>query len=301
MLRTQLKVDEITAYHQSVLKDEVLELLLTNERGSYVDCTIGGGGHARGILEHIKGRLIGIDSDQEALNYSRRSLRDYFPRLTLLQLRFGQLNRLPKMVKERKFQGFFFDLGLSWHQINSSQRGFSYLVDGPLDMRMDQRGGLTAEEVVNEYSRAKLALLLREYGEEPRATKIAQRIDQKRRRGRITSTRQLAHIIAPIFPPYGRIKGLSRSFQAIRIEVNDELNQLREGLKKAWKILEVGGRICVISYHSLEDRMVKETFKGLPGGKILTKKVVRTSPEETRANPRARGAKLRAVEKARAE
>jgi len=294
-------VDEITTYHQSVLKDEVLELLLTNERGSYVDCTIGGGGHARGILENIKGRLIGIDSDQEALNYSRRSLRDYFPRLTLLQLRFGQLDRLPKMVKERKFQGFLFDLGLSWHQINSSQRGFSYLVDGPLDMRMDQRGGLTAEEVVNEYSRAKLALLLREYGEEPRATRIAQRIDQQRRRGRITSTRQLARIIAPIFPPYGRIKGLSRSFQAIRIEVNDELNQLREGLKKAWKILEVGGRICVISYHSLEDRMVKEIFKGLPSGKILTKKVVRPSLEETRANPRARGAKLRAVEKARAE
>jgi len=294
-------VDEITTYHQSVLKDEVLELLLTNERGSYVDCTIGGGGHARGILENIKGRLIGIDSDQEALNYSRRSLRDYFPRLTLLQLRFGQLDRLPKMVKERKFQGFLFDLGLSWHQINSSQRGFSYLVDGPLDMRMDQRGGLTAEEVVNEYSRAKLALLLREYGEEPRATRIAQRIDQQRRRGRITSTRQLARIIAPIFPPYGRIKGLSRSFQAIRIEVNDELNQLREGLKKAWKILEVGGRICVISYHSLEDRMVKELFKGLPSGKILTKKVVRPSLEETRANPRARGAKLRAVEKARAE
>jgi len=301
LLRTQLKVDEITTYHQSVLKDAVLELLLTNERGSYVDCTIGGGDHARGTLEHIKGRLIGIDSDQEALNYSRRSLRDYFPRLTLLQLRFGQLDRLPKMVKERKFQGFLFDLGLSWHQINSSQRGFSYLVDGPLDMRMDQRGGLTAEEVVNEYSRAKLALLLREYGEEPRATRIAQRIDQQRRRGRITSTRQLARIIAPIFPPYGRIKGLSRSFQAIRIEVNDELNQLREGLKKAWKILEVGGRICVISYHSLEDRMVKEIFKGLPSGKILTKKVVRPSLEETRANPRARGAKLRAVEKARAE
>jgi len=301
LLRTRLKVDEITTYHQSVLKDAVLELLLTNERGSYVDCTIGGGDHARGTLEHIKGRLIGIDSDQEALNYSRRSLRDYFPRLTLLQLRFGQLDRLPKMVKERKFQGFLFDLGLSWHQINSSQRGFSYLVDGPLDMRMDQRGGLTAEEVVNEYSRAKLALLLREYGEEPRATRIAQRIDQQRRRGRITSTRQLALIIAPIFPPYGRIKGLSRSFQAIRIEVNDELNQLREGLKKAWKILEVGGRICVISYHSLEDRMVKEIFKGLPSGKILTKKVVRPSLEETRANPRARGAKLRAVEKARAE
>ncbi len=294
-------MDEITTFHHPVLKDEVLDLLITDERGTYVDCTLGGGGHARGILEHIKGRLIGIDSDQEALNYSQKSLRDYSPSLTLLQLRFGQLDRLPKMVKERKFQGFLFDLGLSWHQINSPQRGFSYLADGPLDMRMDQRGGVTAEEVVNEYPRAKLALLLKEYGEEPRAKRIVKRIDQQRRRGRITSTRQLVRIIAPIFPPSRRIKGLSRSFQAIRIEVNDELNQLRESLKKAWKILEVGGRICVISYHSLEDRIVKETFKGLPGGKILTKKVVRPSLEEVKANPRARGAKLRAVEKVGAE
>ncbi len=290
-------MDETATYHQPVLQDEVLDLLLTDKRGTYVDCTIGGGGHARGILKQTKGRLIGIDADQEALNYSHQALRGYSSRLTLLQLRFGQLERLPQMVKEVSFQGFLFDLGLSWHQINSPHRGFSYLIDGPLDMRIDQTAGVTAEEVINEYSQEKLALLLREYGEEPRAKRIARRIDQERRRKRISSTRQLASIIAPIFPPPHRIKGLSRSFQAIRIEVNDELNQLRNGLKKAWKILKVEGRICAISYHSLEDRMVKETFKGLPQGKILTRKVIRPSPEEIKANPRARGAKLRGIEK----
>jgi len=275
----------------------VLDLLLTDRDGTYVDCTIGGGGHARGILRQTKGRVIGVDADQEALNYSRQALREYFPRLTLLQLRFGQIERLPQMVKEAGFQGFLFDLGLSWHQINSPHRGFSYLIDGPLDMRMDQRGGVTAAEVINEYPQERLALLLREYGEEPRAKGIARRIDQERRRRRISSTRQLASIIAPIFPPSGRIKGLSRSFQAIRIEVNDELNQLKDGLKNAWQILKVGGRICAISYHSLEDRTVKQTFKELPQGRILTRKVIRPSPEEIKANPRARGAKLRAVEK----
>jgi len=201
------------------------------------------------------------------------------------------------MVKEAGFQGFLFDLGLSWHQINSPHRGFSYLIDGPLDMRMNQRGGVTAAEVINEYPQERLALLFREYGEEPRAKRIARRIDQERRRRRISSTRQLASIIAPIFPPSGRIKGLSRSFQAIRIEVNDELNQLKDGLKNAWQILKVGGRICAISYHSLEDRTVKQTFKELPQGRILTRKVIRPSPEEIKANPRARGAKLRAVER----
>lgn len=301
MLRTQLKMDEITTYHQPVLKDEVLKLLLTNERGTYVDCTIGGGGHARGILEHTKGRLIGIDSDQEALAHTRNSLSDYSQRLTLLQMRFGQLEKLPKIVKVRKFQGFLFDLGPSSHQFDSPQRGFSYLANGPLDMRMDQRGGLTAEEVINEYPRTKLALLIKEYGEEPKAKRIAKTIGYQRRRRRITSTLQLARIIAALFAPLHRIKGLSRSFQAIRIEVNDELRQLRKGLKKGWEILEVGGRICVISYHSLEDRIVKETFKGLPGGNVLTKKVIRPSLEEIKANPRARGAKLRALEKVSAK
>ncbi len=290
-------MNETTTYHQPVLKDEVLVLLLTDERGTYVDCTIGSGGHARGILEHTKGRLIGIDADQEALNYSRKSLRDYSPRLTLLQLRFGELDRLPQMVEGKFFQGFLFDLGLSWHQLDTPQRGFSYLTDGPLDMRMNQRNGVTAEQIINEYPRAKLTLLLKEYGEEPRAKRIAKGIDQVRRRVRITSTLQLARIISPLFPPYGRMRGLSRSFQAVRIEVNGELKQLEMGFKKAWKILEVGGRICVISYHSLEDRIVKQTFKGLLGAEILTKKIVKPSLEEVKVNPRARGAKLRAVEK----
>ncbi len=284
-------------FHRPVLLEKVLEFLITDLEGTYIDCTIGGGGHAKGILENTKGRLIGIDRDEGALVYSQRALGDYSSRLTLLRLSFGQLEELPGRVEEKKFQGFLFDLGISWYQIETPQRGFSYLVDGPLDMRMDREEGLTAEEVVNEYPQARLALLLTRYGEEPRAKRIARRIAQVRKRGRITSTLQLASIISPLFPSYARMRGLSRSFQAIRIEVNDELEQLKRGLRGAWGLLSVGGRICVISYHSLEDRIVKETFRALPGGKVLTKKVVRPSPEEVRGNPRARGAKLRAVEK----
>jgi len=296
-------VDEITTYHQPVLKGEVLELLLTEERGSYVDCTIGGGGHARGILEHTKGRLIGIDSDQEALNYSRKSLSDYFPRLTLLQLRFGQLDRLPKMVKERKFQGFLFDLGLSWHQINSSQRGFSYLVDGPLDMRMDLREEITAAYLVNELSALELKKIFLNFGQERWADRIARFITEERRKNTITSTTDLVQVMARAIPAgvrrKSRIHFATRVFLALRIAINKELEHLAISLDQAFELLASQGRICVISYHSLEDRIVKQKFKetGEENLKILTKKIIRPSGREIEKNPRARSAKLRVAEK----
>jgi 16S rRNA (cytosine1402-N4)-methyltransferase len=301
--------------HTPVMVEEVVEALVTDPRGLYVDATVGAGGHALSLLSALdeSGRLIAIDRDQQAIEASRITLAPFLSRTHLLQDVFW---RIASILRERdvgRVHGCLFDLGVSSMQIDAAERGFSYRQDGPLDMRMDQSGGRTAADVVNGFSERDLVRILREYGEERRAPAIARRICSERRRGRIERTLQLRGIIASTV--FGRHveKTMARTFQAIRIEVNDELRHLRSALADATEALRVGGRIAVISYHSLEDRIVKQTFRAyvrrctcppdLPVcvcGRTPVLRLLKDrspSPGEIRRNPRARSARLRIAEK----
>ena len=300
--------------HRPVLLQEVTQLLVTREDGIYLDCTLGLGGHAETILERLKppGRLIGIDRDAQALESAKQRLSRY-PDTTLWQLNFSQIGRLKELAGAEKFTGILFDLGIGSWQISQAERGFSYLINGPLDMRMDQSQKLSAYRVVNHYSQEELARIFKEYGEERLGKRIAREIKQAKQR--IETTGQLGKIIEEIISAKNRVKTLSRIFQAIRMEVNQEIEELKAGLSLAVQATEPKGRIGIISYHSLEDRLVKQTFQKLArkcicppgspvctcGGKaqwrIITKKPVRPSPAEIKANPSARSAKFRVIEK----
>ncbi len=282
-----------------------------------MDGTIGGGGHAESIVQRIspQGTLIGFDRDSEALQEAERRLRVYGDRIVLVHDNFTSIrNRLSDM-KILFVDGVLLDLGVSSYQIDSVQRGFSFQADGRLDMRMDRSQKLDASVVVNTYDEDRLATILKEYGEEKNARKISGRIVEMRRARPIDSTRDLARIIEKVSGGRFLTKTLARVFQAIRIEVNDEIASLRHGLRAALEVLKPGGRLVVLSYHSLEDRLVKQTFQAesrtiIPSGsklvpdtivepriKILTKKTVTASERERALNPRSRSAKLRAVER----
>ena len=300
--------------HRPVLLNEVIQLIVTNPKGVYLDCTIGLGGHSQAILSRLEpaGRLIGIDRDQQALEFAGKRLRS-FKNVALFKLSFGQLGELRNLSRIERFTGILFDLGLGYWQISQKERGFSYLLDGPLDMRMDQSQSLSAYDVVNSYSQEQLAKVLKEYGEEKMAKKIAKNIRQAGQK--MKSTRQLAEIVEETVSPQDRIKTLSRVFQAIRMEVNQEIEELKTGLALALQAVEPKGRIGVISYHSLEDRLVKQTFQQLtrkcicpPGSPVcvcggksewrgVTKKPVLASPSEIQINPSARSAKFRVLER----
>ena len=301
-------------FHKPVLLQEVTQLLVTREDGVYLDCTLGLGGHAEGILKRVKppGRLIGIDRDAQALESAKPRLSPY-PNTILLQLNFSQIGRLKELAGAEKFTGILFDLGIGSWQISQAERGFSYLIDGPLDMRMDQSQKFSAYQVVNHYSQEELARIFKEYGEERLGKRIAREIKQAKEK--METTGQLVEIIEKTISPKNRVKTLSRIFQAIRLEVNQEIEELKAGLSLAVQAAESKGRIGIISYQSLEDRLVKQTFQelarkcicppGAPvctcGGKakwrIITKKPVRPSPAEIKANPSARSAKFRVIEK----
>lgn len=287
---------------------------MTREDGIYLDCTLGLGGHAEGILKRVKspGRLIGIDRDTQALESAKQKL-SHYPNTTLLRLNFSQIDRLKEIAGAEKFTGILFDLGIGSWQISQAERGFSYLQDGPLDMRMDQSQKLSAYQVANHYSQEELTRIFKEYGEERLGKRIAREIKQAK--PKIVTTAQLAKIIEKAISPKYRVKTLSRIFQAIRLEVNQEIGELKAGLSLAVQATEPKGRVGVISYHSLEDRLVKQTFQelarkcicppGAPvctcGGKarwrIITKKPVRPSSAEIKVNPSARSAKFRVIEK----
>jgi 16S rRNA (cytosine1402-N4)-methyltransferase len=291
------------------MPDEAVTHLLTDPSGIYVDCTLGSGGHARHILSNLNddATLYGLDQDDEALNSVRQHLQDH--RLELIKGNFGYLSTLLPPTIHHKVSGFLFDLGVSRHQITEPERGFSFDRDGPLDMRMSNLMGIDAHHVVNKYGYEKLRDVIYHFGEERKSREIAKTIIERRP---IETTGQLADIVASLVPEPHQKKSIARVFQGIRIEVNRELEMLRRGLEQAHDWLQVGGRIVAISYHSLEDRIVKRYFKsGNHEGKVekdffgnemktiqmLTKNVVRPSEEEVNQNPAARSAKLRAAEK----
>ena len=300
--------------HQPVLLHEVVQLLVTREAGVYLDCTVGLGGHSEAILKKLSpsGRVIGIDWDAQALEKAQQRL-GAFKNVAFYHLNFSQIDQLKRLAGTEQFTGILFDLGLGSWQINQTERGFSYLSAGPLDMRMDQSQRLTALEVVNQYSQEELAKIFKEYGEEKLGKRIAREI--KKVRQKFETTKQLAELIERRVSPPNRIKTLSRIFQAIRMEVNQELEELKAGLALAVLATEPKGRIGIISYQSLEDRLVKRTFQELAKNcicpsdspvctcgkkaewRILTKKPIRPSPAEISSNPSARSAKLRVAEK----
>ncbi len=290
--------------HQPVMVEAVVRYIVLPHYKVYIDMTVGGGGHAFHILRNSPegAMLIGIDRDESALTLAAQTLKPAFEgRFRLFVGLFSELGEIMSEAGITSADAFFFDLGLGTYQLASPERGFSYSADGPLDMRMGP-GTLTAYDVVNSYSRRELERVLKRLGEERFASRIARAIERVRAKRAITRTGELARIVRDVIPSRFAVKSLARVFQAIRIEVNSELSELRAGLKYATGYLRPGGRIAVISYHSLEDRIVKEWLRD--NRTVLTPitpKPVRPSAEEIRANRKARSAKLRVAEKKRAE
>ena len=283
-------------FHEPVLLREVLRFLEPREGKVIVDATVGTGGHAEALLS-FGAKVIGIDQDPESLRIATSRLSPFGDRFFPVRGNFRKLSELLRGLGVEKVDGVLFDLGLSsWH-LSQAERGFSFQKEGPLDMRMDPDNPVTAEKLVNELSERELARILWEYGEERYAEKIAKAIIKNRP---IKTTTELARIVAACYPPRPyRIHPATRTFQALRIAVNDELSALEEALPQALEVLNPGGVICVISFHSLEDRIVKNFFRReaqLRKLTVLTKKPVRPSEEEISRNPRARSARLRAAE-----
>ncbi|KGQ21681.2 16S rRNA (cytosine(1402)-N(4))-methyltransferase RsmH [Thermus filiformis] len=277
--------------HIPVLFEEALEYLAIRPGGLYVDATLGGAGHARGILSR-GGRVIGLDQDPEAVE---RAQSLGLEGLTVVQSNFRHLEQVLDELGVERVEGVLADLGLSSFHLDDPRRGFSYAQEGPLDMRMGEEGP-TAEEVVNTQDLEELYRILKEYGEEPRAFAIARAIVEARRKKPIRTTTELAEIVRKAVGFRKAGHPARKTFQALRIYVNDELSALQDLLRAAQNRLAPGGRLVVISFHSLEDRIVKRFLKE-SGLRVLTKKPVVPKEEEVRANPRARSAKLRAAEK----
>ena len=289
--------------HFPVLLEETVNLLSREGEAVYVDATIGLGGHSYELLRrNPKAYLIGIDKDPNALEVAERRLKEFEGRFSLYQADYRDIDEVLKAEGIEAADGILMDLGVSMLQLKTPERGFSFMEEAPLDMRMDPRQRLTAYDVVNRYSERELARIIREYGEERFAPRIARAIVQYRRKKPIETTRELAEIVERAVPKgfYRRIHPATKTFQAIRIEVNRELEHLKEALLKIPNLLKVGGRVAVISFHSLEDRIVKHTFRHFEKEgllKVLTKKPITPSEEEIRKNPPSRSAKLRAAER----
>ena len=304
--------------HKPVLLQECIDGLKIKKNGIYVDGTLGGAGHSSEILKQLssQGKLIGIDRDEEALLAAKKKLQNY-QNVIYLHGNHDNIKELLQDIQIQQVDGILLDLGVSSYQLDEKERGFSYRQDSTLDMRMDQTQKLTAEEVVNEYSEEKLATIIEQYGEEKFARNIAKNIVKKRQLERIQTTKQLVEIIQKSIPLSKQKEGhpAKRTFQAIRIEVNNEIEPLKETIKQCIDCLKEGGRLCVITFHSLEDRAVKQAYieaqgkctcpKDLPycicgcesQGKIVNKKPILPSKEEQQENTRSKSAKLRIFEK----
>ncbi|ADD02746.1 MULTISPECIES: 16S rRNA (cytosine(1402)-N(4))-methyltransferase RsmH [Thermoanaerobacter] len=303
--------------HKSVLLKETIEYLNIKPEGIYVDGTLGGGGHSEEILKRLtKGKLIAIDRDLDAIKAGKERLKNY-KNVKYINNNFKNIKEILKSLGVDKVDGIILDLGVSSFQLEEVERGFSYMKDAPLDMRMDKNSTFSAYDVVNKYSQQELEKVIREYGEEKWASRIAKFIVKEREKGEIKTTFQLVEIIKNAIPASARRKGphpAKRTFQAIRIEVNEELKGLGKAIEDMVEVLRGKGRIAIITFHSLEDRIVKNTFKKLenpctcppnmpcicgkkPVVKIITKKPVVPSKEEIETNSRSRSAKLRVAEK----
>ena len=293
--------------HVSVLGKEVCIFLISQRPMTYMDCTVGYGGHAELLLKSCApgSRVIGLDRDSKAIDFCQQRLIRFGERVVLLKGNHRDLRRHLAEVGVSAVGGVLFDFGFSSPQLDDPARGFSFQQEGPLDMRMDQTTGMTAAELVNSSPEGELADVIFEYGEERYSRRIARAIVRERERRPIETTGNLASIIAGAVPSsyrHGRIHCATRTFQAIRIAVNRELESLEPSLRDAVDVLIPGGRICAISFHSLEDRIVKHTFRSLAQGfeaslSLLTRKPVLPTEEECRVNPRARSAKLRVAER----
>jgi len=288
--------------HIPVMVEEVMAFLRCEPGHTYVDATLGGGGHASEILKRSApdGMLIGVDWDEDSLSEAKKALLPFGDRVKIFRENFVYL---PDLMKAESADGILFDLGLSSIQLEKEARGFSFKGEGLLDMRMDQRMEETAADLVNHLSPEKLEHALSRYGQERWAKRIARAIVQEREREPIATTQTLRKIVHRAIPGRfhsRRIDPATRTFQALRIRVNDELGNLESILNAGWKILKKGGRMCVISFHSLEDRLVKETFRRLEKqGEmlILTRRPATPSVDEQKRNPRSRSAKLRCAER----
>lgn len=304
-------------YHIPVLAAETVEWLVWDPDGTYVDATTGGGGHAEQVLNRLgpAGRLIGIDRDPEAIATATGRLARFGSRFEAVQAPFWELEGILGSRGLETVAGVLFDLGVSSHQIDTASRGFSFQEDGPLDMRMGPDAARTAEDVVNGYDRDALIRIFRAYGEERASRRIAEAICRRRAEAPIRHTRELSRVVREAAGGSHPQKALARIFQSIRIEVNDELGRLQQTLASAIDVLTAGGRIVVLSYHSLEDRTVKQVFRDAAKGcicppdlpvcacgrkprlKVLTRRVVRAGQAEVALNPRSRSATLRAAER----
>ena len=306
-------------HHKSVLLDECIQGLNIKPDGIYLDGTLGGAGHSSQIVQRLTtGRLIGVDRDQVALEAAAQRLAPWKEQVTLVHSNFKDIDGILDRLGIEKVDGMLFDLGVSSPQLDDGRRGFSYMADAPLDMRMNREDRLTAYDVVNQWPREELRRILYEYGEERYAPQIAAAIDRKRQDAPIETTLQLVDVIRGALPPQAlreKQHPAKRSFQAIRIAVNDELGSVRQMLEEAIPRLNPQGRLAVITFHSLEDRIVKSAMAAAAKGctcppefpvcvcgkkpqvKVITRKPTTASPKELEENPRARSAKLRICER----
>jgi 16S rRNA (cytosine1402-N4)-methyltransferase len=286
--------------HIPVLLEETIRFLAPVDGGIYVDGTLGLGGHAEKILQSSgpSGRVIGFEWDASALELARKRLAPFGERFYALHRNYSEIMAGLSEIGIYEVDGLLFDLGVSSLQFDSGERGFSYQANGPLDMRMDKRTPRTAEEIINDFTKEDLADIFYYYGEERQARRIAAHIVAERTRARITTTSQLARIVAGAVPKKfqpRKIHAATKVFQALRIAVNKELDNLTTVLDTITGILKPGGRVCIIAFHSLEDRLIKWKFRDNPDLQVLTKKPVIPGEEEIKMNPRARSAKLRAA------
>ena len=302
--------------HKSVLLDEIIDNLSIKEDGTYVDATLGGAGHALEVCRHLseRGHFIGIDQDEDAIESSKLRLKDYMDRVDIVKSNYANIKNILEALNIDKVDGIYVDLGVSSYQLDNAERGFSYRFDSALDMRMDKSLEITAQDIVNDYSEQELYRVIKNYGEDIFAKNIAKHIVIARKEKRIETGFELVEIIKRAIPKKFQITSghpAKRTFQAIRIELNKELEVLENSLETMIDLLKPNGRLLVISFHSLEDRIVKNIFKRCENpctcpknfpvcvcgnkskGKVLIRKPILPSEEELEANPRAKSAKLR--------
>lgn len=306
--------------HKSILLNECMEGLSIKPDGVYVDGTLGGGGHSFHILERLneKGRLIGIDQDEDAIEAATKRLAQFEKQVTIVRDNYEHFQEILSALSISEVDGILLDLGVSSYQFDEADRGFSYRFDAPLDMRMDNRQDFTARDLINNYSETELYHIIRDYGEDKFAKNIAKHIVMERAKKPIETTGELAEIVSHAIPMKIRVAGghpAKRTFQAIRIALNRELDVLKDSLDGMMRSLKPGGRLCIITFHSLEDRIVKQCFKTSEDpcicpkdfpvcscgrkslGKVITRKAILPSESEQEENPRSKSAKLRIFER----
>jgi 16S rRNA (cytosine1402-N4)-methyltransferase len=294
----------VSTIHIPVLLKEIIDGLTSGGGKTYVDCTVGTGGHTLALLSRAKGtiRVIGLDKDEESLNIARERLKQYAQKVTLIHGGFEELDTLIPPLAPGPISGILFDLGMSSFQLSEAERGFSFRESGPLDMRFDRSCGVTGEEIINRATKEELYALLNEYGEERWSRRLSRVITERTAQAPFHTTDDLSMFIRRNIPRKAAHKTLARVFQALRIAVNDELDNIKTGLVKGVDLLEMGGRIAVVAYHSLEDRIVSSFFRTMQKAELLrivNPRCIRPSKDERLKNRRSRSARLRIAIKTR--